>query len=64
MEGAYFPIQLPSPVGGEGTGKVVEAKGADLQHWVGKRVSFVPADSGTWAEYSVSTPDWTFELDE
>jgi NADPH:quinone reductase-like Zn-dependent oxidoreductase len=47
-------------MGLEGTGRVVEANGADIQQWVGKRVSFTNVGFGIWAEYSVSTPDHSF----
>jgi NADPH:quinone reductase-like Zn-dependent oxidoreductase len=47
-------------MGLEGTGRVVEASGADIQHWVGKRVSFVQVGYGTWGEYSISNPQRAF----
>jgi NADPH:quinone reductase-like Zn-dependent oxidoreductase len=58
--GFYFPTPLPTIMGLEGTGRVVEANGADIQQWVGKRVSFTQVGYGTWAEYSISTPDKSF----
>jgi NADPH:quinone reductase-like Zn-dependent oxidoreductase len=60
ISGAYMPIQLPAIMGLEGTGRVVEANGADIQNWVGKRVSFTQAGSGTWADYAISTPNQSF----
>jgi NADPH:quinone reductase-like Zn-dependent oxidoreductase len=45
----------------EGTGRVVEANGANIQNWVGKRVTFTPVRfSGTWGEYSLSNPYLSF----
>jgi NADPH:quinone reductase-like Zn-dependent oxidoreductase len=35
-------------LGLEGVGHVVEANGQDLQAWVGRRVSFMQAGSGSW----------------
>lgn len=46
--GHYFPVPLPATMGLEGTGHVVEANGEDIQNWVGKRVCFVQAGSGSW----------------
>jgi len=46
--GAYFPVPLPATMGLEGTGRVVEANGENVQHWVGKRISFVQIGVGTW----------------
>ena len=41
---------FPFVSGKEGTGVVVEAKGENLQHWVGKRVTwFNIAFGGSWA---------------
>ena len=60
LTGVYFPIPLPGTMGLEGTGKVVEAKGENLQHWVGKRVCFTQGGSGSWGEYANSDPNSTF----
>jgi NADPH2:quinone reductase len=60
IAGHYYPGPLPAVMGLEGTGKVVEANGADIQNWVGKRVSFTQVGYGTWAEYSISTPSQSF----
>ena len=49
MTGAYFPTPLPAAMGLEGTGKVVEAKGENVQQFLGKRVCFTQAGAGTWA---------------
>ena len=48
IQGVYFPVQLPATMGLEATGHVVEANGEDVQNWVGKRISFVIEDSGSW----------------
>jgi NADPH:quinone reductase len=48
LTGHYMVVPLPATMGLEGTGRVIEAKGEALQHWVGKRVSFIAAGSGTW----------------
>jgi NADPH:quinone reductase len=64
LTGSYFPVPLPATMGLEGTGRVIEAKGEALQHWVGKRVSFVQAGLGTWGEFSLADPERTFEIDE
>jgi NADPH2:quinone reductase len=61
IKGLYFKKQLPATPGVEGTGRVVEAKGADLQKYVGKRVSFI-AGTGSWAEYAI--PNMFFEVDD
>lgn len=39
--GVYMPPVLPCVVGLEGTGIVEQAQGEAVQHWVGKRVSFI-----------------------
>lgn len=57
-------VALPFTGGKEGTGKVIEANGESLQSWVGKRVSFCSATGGAWAQYTVSNPLFTFEIDE
>jgi NADPH2:quinone reductase len=64
IEGSYFPVPLPATMGLEGTGRVVEANGANIQEWVGRRVSFVQEGSGSWGEYAVSSPGFSFPLDE
>lgn len=46
LTGRYAPFPLPGVAGLEGVGTVVEASGADIQDWVGKRVSFLQEDSG------------------
>lgn len=51
-------------MGLEGTGKVVEANGEDIQSWLGKRVSFVQSGSGTWAEFAVANAAMVFEIDQ
>jgi NADPH:quinone reductase-like Zn-dependent oxidoreductase len=59
--GQYVKVPLPILGGLEGTGRVVEANGANIQNWVGKRVTFTQVrSSGTWGEYSLSTPDRSF----
>lgn len=58
--GHYSPVPLPAVMGVEGVGTVIEAKGADIQQWIGKRVSFTNVGYGTWAEYSVSNPNHSF----
>lgn len=62
--GQYVPAPLPTLAGLEGTGRVVEANGANIQSWVGKRVSFTQVRSGAWGEYSISTPDRSFQIQE
>lgn len=62
--GTYFPVPLPATMGLEGTGRVVEANGENIQNWVGKRVCFVQGGSGSWGEYAVSTPQHVFAIDE
>jgi NADPH:quinone reductase-like Zn-dependent oxidoreductase len=64
LGGAYFPVALPAIMGLEGTGRVVEANGVNLQHWVGKRVSFTQDGSGSWGEYAISNPNRSFQIDE
>ena len=49
MLGVFNPVPLPAAMGLEGTGKVVEAKGENVQHLIGKRVSFLQTGAGTWA---------------
>lgn len=51
-------------MGLEGTGHIVEAHGEHIQEWVGKRVSFIQSDSGSWGEYAVTNPHLCFEIDE
>ena len=60
VEGSYFPVALPATMGLEGTGRVVEANGENIQTWVGKRVCFTQAGSGSWGEFAVSVPNSTF----
>lgn len=62
--GHYFPVPLPATMGLEGTGHVVEANGEGLQEWVGKRVSFTQAGSGSWGEYAITTPSQAFPITE
>ena len=64
MDGVYFPVPLPATMGLEGTGEVVEVNGENLKDWIGKRVCFVQAGSGSWGEYAVSDPNSTFEIDK
>ena len=61
---ADLPLPFPFVSGKEGTGVVVEAKGENLQHWVGKRVTWfnVPT-AGSWAEFVLTNPHYTFEID-
>ena len=63
LSGGYFPVPLPATMGLEGTGHVVEANGADLQAWVGKRVSFLQEGTGSWGEYALSIPEKSFPID-
>ena len=49
-------------MGLEGTGRIVEAKGENLQAMVGKRVCFVQAGSGSWGEFALA--EIVFEIDE
>ena len=62
--GVYFPVPLPATMGLEGTGTVVEANGENVQEWVGKRVCFTQAGSGSWGEFAVSSPDTSFAIDK
>jgi NADPH:quinone reductase-like Zn-dependent oxidoreductase len=62
--GHYFPVPLPATMGLEGTGRVVEAIGENLQEWVGKRVCFTQDGSGSWGEYAVSNPNQSFIISE
>jgi NADPH:quinone reductase-like Zn-dependent oxidoreductase len=57
----YEKKPLPFPPGYEGVGRVIEAKGADFQKYVGKRVCFI-ANAGSWAEYT-TTPMF-FEIED
>jgi len=59
ITGQYMPTDLPAVKGFEGTGRVVEANGEALQHWVGKRVIFINMTAGTWGEFALATPDLT-----
>lgn len=63
LKGGYFQRPLPAVCGLEGTGKVVSANGADVQSWVGKRVTFF-SGYGTWCEFSVCHPSFCFEITE
>lgn len=56
--------ELPAVVGIEGTGRVMKAEGEAIQHWVGKRVTFASAGTGTWANYCTTVPFFAFEIDE
>lgn len=51
-------------MGIEGTGHVVEANGENVQNWVGKRVCFIHANSGSWGEFALTIPDTCFEIDK
>jgi NADPH:quinone reductase-like Zn-dependent oxidoreductase len=43
--------QLPSPVGGEGAGRVIDAGGAAGRRLLGRRVVILPTyEQGTWAD--------------
>ena len=64
IQGVYFPVPLPATMGLEGVGRVIKAQGADIQEWVGKRVSFCQKDSGSWGEYAVTIPFLAFPLTE
>lgn len=51
IDGLYFKRPLPTTCGLEGTGRIVKVNGADHQHLINKRVSFV--NQGTWSQYVV-----------
>ena len=55
---------MPGVAGLEGVGTVVEASGADIQDWVGKRVSFLQEDSGSWGQYATTIPFKAFAIGE
>jgi NADPH2:quinone reductase len=61
LQGNHVRKPLPATPGLEGVGRVVEAKGADLQKYIGKRVCF-GTSVGSWAEYS--TTSMFFEIDD
>jgi NADPH2:quinone reductase len=61
IHGHYVRRPLPATPGLEGVGRVVEANGADLQKYLGKRVCFI-TDEGSWAEYSTSS--FFLEIDD
>ncbi|CAM6001423.1 unnamed protein product [Sphagnum balticum] len=63
LTGHYQPVPLPSAFGLEGTGRVVEANGEDIQDWIGKRVSFI-SGSGAWGQFALSDPIRSFPIDE
>ncbi len=42
----------------------MKAEGEDVQHWVGKRVSFINQGSGVWGSYCTTKPQLTFEIDD
>ena len=48
----------------EGTGRVVEANGEDIQNLIGKRVSFLQSGSGSWGQFAVTDPLRSFVIDE
>ena len=62
IDGLFGVPPLPTLTGSEGVGKVVAANGAELQHWVGKRVAFTGLDIGSWAEYATPDPVYCFEI--
>ena len=64
LDGLEFKRPLPAVAGIEGSGRVVKAEGEDVQKWVGKRVSFVTTNTGTWTSYVATTPFFMFEIDE
>ena len=64
VDGAYFPVPLPAVMGLEGTGRVVEGNGENAKKFVGKRVCFVQAGSGSWGEFAVAEAGNLFEIDE
>lgn len=64
LEGVYGPISFPFTGGKEGTGRVIEANGEDVQNWIGKRVVFSSGAGGVWASFVISNPSFTFEIDE
>lgn len=64
LTGRYAPFPLPGVAGLEGVGTVVEASGADIQDWVGKRVSFLQEDSGSWGQYATTIPFKAFAIGE
>jgi len=61
IQGNYIRRPLPTTPGIEGVGRVVEAKGADLQKYLGKRVCFITED-GSWADYA--TTSFFLEIDD
>lgn len=61
LQGGYFQRPLPAVCGLEGTGHVVAANGAEVQSWVGKRVTFF-SGYGTWCEFSTCHPSFCFEI--
>jgi NADPH:quinone reductase-like Zn-dependent oxidoreductase len=64
LAGFYMPEPLPIVLGLEGVGRVEKVAGEGVQDWVGKRVSFLKAGSGTWGEYSVAIPHLAFPVEE
>jgi NADPH2:quinone reductase len=62
IQGHIFPRPLPATPGFEGVGRVVEANGADLQKYIGKRVCFLAEEEGSWADYT--TTSFFLEIDD
>ena len=42
----------------------MKAEGEEVQKWVGKRVSFLTSNTGTWTSYVATNPFLMFEIDE
>lgn len=51
-------------MGIEGTGRVVDGNGKNAKKFVGKRVCFFQAESGTWGEFAIAEVGNLFEIDE
>lgn len=62
IRGHYFKRPLPTTPGLEGCGRVEKVNGADLQHLVGKRVSF-QTTNGAWAEYTTASNYFVIDED-
>ena len=60
IDGLFFKRLLPAVGGLEGAGTVVEANGEEVQHWIGKKATFMTTGTGTWANYVATTPLLTF----
>ncbi|KRX09013.1 GroES (chaperonin 10)-like protein [Pseudocohnilembus persalinus] len=66
IQGIYpEPRKFPGISGIEGSGKVIQAKGQNLQNLVGKNVAFTPKHNqttGSYGEYAISTEKQVFVL--